>query len=149
MNCPPLSKGRASITRNAWRLVDRGLLLLLAGVLLLFIAAQLAMTYAGRSSPRPALQRSPDVDAIAGWMTLGYIARAYGVPEQPLLAAVQLSAPEARRQSLRSIARAQHRPPEQVIAAVRAAVLADRGQPVPAPPAASPTVPRARPPGSG
>jgi amino acid transporter len=101
-----------SITSNARRSVERGLLLLLAGVLLLVLAGHLAVTYAGRSGQRAALQRSPDVAAIADWMTLAYIARAYGVPQQALLAAVPVTAPEARHRSLRNIARSQPNPSE-------------------------------------
>ena len=122
---------------------------MLAGVLFLVIAGHLAVTYAGRSGQRPTLQRPPDVDAIADWMTLAYIARAYGVPEQALLAAVQVTAPEARHRSLRSIAQSQHKPPEQVIAAIRAAVLAYRRQPASRKALSSPLAPLARPPGTG
>lgn len=120
-------------------------------MLFLLVAGRLAATYAGRSGQRPTLQRAPGVNAIAGWMTLSYIARVYGVPEQALLSAVQLTAPEARRRSLRSIARSQHQPLAHVIASVQAAVLASRRLPTPTsmPPKTLHGIPLGRPPGSG
>lgn len=122
---------------------------MLAGALFLLLAGHLAATYAGRALERPALGRPPDVDAIAGWMTIPYIARVYGTPERALLAAIQLPASAARHRSLQSIARSQNKPPEQVIAAVRAAVLANRSLPAPTPSQPTPRALRPRRPGVG
>jgi hypothetical protein len=44
-----------------------------------------------------------DVEAIRGWMTLPYIARAYGVPEDTLFAALGIPKPGNERLSVKQL----------------------------------------------
>ena len=115
------------------------ILLVLAGLIFLTIAGLSAVRYAQSSRDRVAIRRSADVTAIASWMTLHYIARAYSVPEPVLLDAVQVNEAEARHRSLEEIAQSQHQSPNQMIAVVRAAILQYRAQPS-TPPAARATI---------
>ncbi len=113
--------------------------MVLAGLVFLLIAGVFAVQYSQSLRHRAPIQRSSDVTAIAGWMTLHYIARAYSVPEPVLLAAVHLDEQQARHQSLDDIAQAQHKNTEEIIAVVRSAILQYKANP-PTPPAASDTI---------
>jgi hypothetical protein len=62
------------------------------------------------------------VSAIADWMALRYLSRAYGVPEPVLLAAVHQSEPEAQHRSLADLARLEHTTPDRIIAEIQAAI---------------------------
>ena len=98
-------------------------IVVLAGLIILLIAGVFARQYTQSIQGSRPIPRSSDITAIAGWMTPHYIARAYSVPESVVLSAVGVSAQEARHQSLNSIAKSQHKRPEEVIAAVRTAIL--------------------------
>jgi hypothetical protein len=53
-----------------------------------------------------------DVEAIRGWMTLPYIARAYGVPEDSLFAALALPKPGNTRLSIKQLVAKYDRDPQ-------------------------------------
>jgi hypothetical protein len=53
-----------------------------------------------------------DVEAIRGWMTLPYIARAYGVPEDALFAALALPKTGNTRLSIKQLVAKYHRDPQ-------------------------------------
>lgn len=118
-----LSEGVTDISTQRLPSAKLAVLVVLAGLVFLLIAGVFAARYSQSLQHRAPIQRSADVTAIAGWMTLHYIARAYSVPEPVLLAAVHLNEQEARRLSLDDIAQAQHKSPEEIIAAVRSAIL--------------------------
>src|SRR5579884_3107864 len=92
-----------------------GLALVSAGFFFLILASFLAVTYIQSPRPRVPPRRPPDVNAIAGWMTVRYISRAYAVPETVLLDALKLSEEQARHQSLDHIARLKHQSSDETI----------------------------------
>jgi hypothetical protein len=63
-----------------------------------------------------------DVEAIRGWMTLPYIAQAYGVPETALFEALGLPQAGNQKLSIRQLADKYEREPEAVRRAVQEAV---------------------------
>lgn len=95
-------------------------LALMAGalVLALMFAVRLGLGLAGWSV-RPQ-------DPVAGWMPLGYIARAWDVPATDLGTALGIEAGSARGQSLERIARAQGLPLPEAVARIEAAIAAAR-----------------------
>jgi hypothetical protein len=72
--------------------------------------------------------RQADVGLIAGWMTVPYVARAYGVPGQELFAALGIAPTENARRSLDEIADRSGRDRAEVVAAARAAVVRLRSE---------------------
>ena len=91
---------------------------------LLFVAASIIL--AGgyfRALPRGGVARTANVEAIADWMTLRYVSRAYGVPEDVLLSSLGLSSTEAQHRSLAQIARLKRQSSDQIVATVRATVV--------------------------
>jgi hypothetical protein len=64
-----------------------------------------------------------DVEAIRGWMTLPYIAHAYGVPQARLFDELGLPQAGNERLSIRQLAEKYHRDPAQVREEVQQAIL--------------------------
>ncbi len=111
------------------------------GLLLLGLVALLAVAYWARSTYRsvpPTVSSSApaNVETIAGWMTVRYIARTYDVPEPVLLQALGITARQARLRTLAGIARERHTSTDAELGAVRAAILRYRaaGGATPVPP---------------
>jgi hypothetical protein len=96
--------------------------LILTGILLLGGTGLYAAQLVQRASQHARPPRTTDVAAIEDWMTVRYVARSYGVPEQVLIDTLKITPEQARRQSLAAIAREQRRPPEQELAQVRSVV---------------------------
>jgi hypothetical protein len=87
-----------------------------------------ARLYHRLSGPPPAA-READPSRIAGWMTVPYVARAYGVSGQDLFGALGLSPDGNRSRSLHAIADASGRDRDAFVSSVREAVLGLRREP--------------------
>ena len=72
---------------------------------------------------------SRDVNAIQDWMTIHYIARAYGVPDQVLLNAIGINQQQATHQSIKAIAQMQGKSSDQLLKKIRAAIQQYKGLP--------------------
>lgn len=68
--------------------------------------------------------RQVDVQHIGSWMTVGYIARAYGVPPPEIFRALGLPPERNPRVTLADLAAASGRSPDEVVQVVRARVTA-------------------------
>jgi hypothetical protein len=68
-----------------------------------------------------------DVEAIRGWMTLPYIARAYGVPEDALFAALALPKAENARLSVKQLVVKYDRDPQATRQTIQQVVREMRG----------------------
>ncbi len=113
--------------KHTWN--SSGLALVLVGLVLLIVTGFLVAGYVQQPRPSASIGRPPDTMAIAGWMTLRYISRAYNVPEPVLLEALNISAEEARGQSLDQIALRRHETVQQILVIVRSTVEEYRGVP--------------------
>lgn len=100
-----------------------------AAVLIFTLALAAVLFFGTRVTMRwvywndPAHQDQP----IAGWMTPGYIAQSYGVDMEVIRAALALDADSPHRQPLDEIARASGADRADLVAAIEAAIAAERG----------------------
>lgn len=104
-----------------------GLLLTIALVvvglgLMLFFGARAYRDYR-RLQERGLAPGVTDVEAIRGWMTLPYLAQAYGVPEATLFEELGVPQEGNRRLSIKQLADKYARNPEEVRGAVQQAIL--------------------------
>ena len=107
---------------------QRKKLLLIGG----FIIALLITGFFGVRFVRRILYR-PSREPIRGWMDIGYVSRAYGVPPYVLYAALNLPDDGPRdRRPLSEIAKTQNRSTEEVIQVLQERIA--RGPPWPPPP---------------
>lgn len=72
-----------------------------------------------------------DVEAIRGWMTLPYIARAYGVPEDSLFAALALPKAENVHLSVKQLVAKYDRDPQATRQTLQHVLLREQGVPTP------------------
>jgi hypothetical protein len=72
-----------------------------------------------------------DVEAIRGWMTLPYIARAYGVPEDALFEALAIPKAENARLSVKQLVAKYDRDPQATRQAIQQVLLREQGVPTP------------------
>lgn len=92
-----------------------------------FVAAVLATGFFGVRGVARAVYWSQHRDEpIAGWMTIGYLARSYDVPRDALLQAAGLPADRPDRRTLDEIARAEGRDIAGLEADLAAAIAAAR-----------------------
>lgn len=125
-----------SLQSRAWTM-----LLMAAGIALLVGAVWHARQYMHGPPPRPAQRTSArDLDRVAEWMTLRYVARAYNVPEPVLLRALQVGPLQARGHTLGDIASSRGEQTQTLLAEVRGAIRSYRAEnpnrPTPTPRAA-------------
>jgi len=99
---------------------------LIAGVIVLIL---LGLVVAGASARRmfrrprgPLPPRQTDVTLIAGWMTVPYIARTFGVPPDELFRGVGIARGGNDRKSLNELAVDAGRSPGELVAAAQAVV---------------------------
>ena len=97
-----------------------------------------------RAGHHAAHLRARGDEPIRPWMTVPYIARAYGVPPQVLFEAVGVSPDPRDRRPIGRIAAQQGRPVPAVIQEVRAAIVRYYSQQAPVPP--TPPIPPTPPP---
>lgn len=88
----------------------------------LAVAATSALRLYRRHGRPPPPPRQTDVGLIQGWMTVPYIARAFRVPPEVVAEAAGAPREGGRPRSLDELASATGRRPEDVLAAVQAAV---------------------------
>ena len=100
--------------------------LLLVAVMGAGLALRSATRLYRRLSGPPVAARQADPAAIAGWMTVPYVARGYGVPGQVIFAALEVPPEENRRRSLDAIADHYGRDRAEVLATVRTVVSVAR-----------------------
>jgi hypothetical protein len=101
-------------------------------VALVAVAFVVALVFGGRAAWRlyhrltrpPPPPRQTDVSAIAGWMTVPYVGRAYRVPPPELFNALGVSPEGHRASTLDDIARETGRSSSEVLQTVRATVVA-------------------------
>lgn len=108
--------------RKAWA-ERRGL------VLAVLFAGLLTLVFAIRFWVHLGDWRAHEAEPLAGWMTLGYVARTQDVDRAALEAALGLEGVQVGRMSLASIATLQGRPLADVEADVEAALAAARDAP--------------------
>ena len=72
-----------------------------------------------------------DVEAIRGWMTLPYIARAYGVPEDALFEALTIPKAGNERLSVKQLVVKYDRDPQATRQAIQQVLLREQGVPTP------------------
>ena len=105
--------------------------LLIALLVVALVGAGLAVRSGARLYRRlsgpPVAARQADPAAIAGWMTVPYVARGYGVPGPVVFAALGVPPEENRQRSLDGIADRYGRDRAEVVATVRKVVAAARG----------------------
>jgi hypothetical protein len=116
-----LSSSRPEVGRPPW-----WLLLVFTLVLLMTLLFAVRVARHVRSG-------APPTD-VRAWMNIPHIARSHRVPVELLNEAVGLPPDAFDRRPLMELARDQNRPVEELIAAVKAAVVQARQPPEPAPP---------------
>jgi hypothetical protein len=109
---------------------------LVIGVVLLVVSAISAidLTKVSQTAPRPVtlslkasrLGKRP-ISAITDWMTVAYISKSYSVPLPLLRDALGITAEQATRQSLKNIAKAQHKTSSDVIMILQNTILRYQG----------------------
>jgi hypothetical protein len=103
--------------RRRW-LIALSIVLVLLGLL---VAGASAMRMFRR--PRgPLPPRQTDVSLIAGWMTVPYVARTFGVPPDEIFRGIAIAREGNERKSLNELAAAASRSPGELVAAVQAVV---------------------------
>ena len=84
-----------------------------------------------RLHPEALATGTTDVAAIRGWMTLPYIARAYGVPEDTLFAALAIPKAGNERLSVKQLVARYGRDPLATRQAIQQVLLHERRMPTP------------------
>jgi hypothetical protein len=96
------------------------LLLLSVGIISVLLGGLYGLRLTRQFQDRPPLHnRQSDVSGIQEWMTLRYVARAYGTPEPELEKALGIPAHTYERSSLSQIAKATGTSTEHIITKVR------------------------------
>jgi hypothetical protein len=114
--------------RHPWRAVPLAILLTLATCLLLVVGARSVRTYQEMRTERRV--RAGETVGVRPWMTIPYISRVYGVPEDELFRTLGLPATaQHRRVPLQVIAREEGRDIDADIAALNATIDARRAAP--------------------
>ena len=137
----PRRRGR--FARRAWRVAPLILLLLLSLFLFFFISARVVRGV--REARNDERVRNGAAVGVRPWMTIPYIARAYGIPENELFTTLNLSPSErTRRAPLGALAEHNGRNLDADIATLNALIAARQATPRnPQPP--SPQPPGGRP----
>ena len=85
------------IARRAWRIAPLILLLIVSLFLFFFITARVVRGI--QEARNDARVRNGAAVGVRPWMTIPYIARAYGIPESDLFAALNLTPTERTRRA--------------------------------------------------
>ncbi len=134
------------MAKRAWSVLLRRRWLIAALVALAILGLALVGYSASRLLRRPPPPpRQTDVSLIAGWMTVPYVSRTFGVPPPELYRALGLPPEDHDRSSLNDLATASGRTSDEVVAIVKQTVLdfqathPDRGRPPPSDPTPLPS----------
>jgi hypothetical protein len=84
-----------------------------------------------RLQPAGLAAGTSDVEALRGWMTLPYIARAYGVPEDALFAALGIPKAGNQQLSVRQLVAKYDRDPLATRQAIQQVLLREQRRPTP------------------
>jgi len=111
----------------------------LAITIVLVIAGLGMVGFFGLSAYRAYMRFQPDVpatglhdvEAIRGWMTLPYIARAYSVPEDSLFEALTIPKAGNERLSVKQLVAKYDRDPQATRQAIQQVLLREQGVPTP------------------
>jgi hypothetical protein len=118
----------AAPRRRAWRIAPLVLLLLISLVLFFIITARVMRGI--QEARNDAQVRNGAAVGVRPWMTIPYIARAYGIPESDLFAALNLTPTDrTRRAPLGALAEHNGRNIEADIATINALITARNATP--------------------
>jgi hypothetical protein len=120
----------SSTTRSAYRRVLT-IMLVVIGVGLVGFFGLRAYRASTRFQPDAPVAGLRDVEAIRGWMTLPYIARAYGVPEDALFEALAIPKAGNTRLSIKQLVAKYDRDPQATRQAIQQVLLREQGVPTP------------------
>ncbi len=98
-------------------------ILIVAGVVLIAFFGMRAIRSYMRLQQTGLSENATDVEAIRGWMTLPYIARAYNVPEEILFESLDIPKAGNEKQSIMQLARKYHSKPSDIRATLQAVIL--------------------------
>ncbi|MFN8542325.1 MAG: hypothetical protein U0232_33210 [Thermomicrobiales bacterium] len=119
------------IRQHPWRAIPLAILLVLAACLLLVVGVRSVRAYQGMRNEQRV--RAGEAVGVRPWMTIPYIARVYGVPEDELFRALGIANTEQhRRVPLQVLAREERRDLSADIARLNAEI--DARHPTPATP---------------
>ena len=119
-----------STPRSAYRRVLTIILVVIGVALVGFFGLRAYRAYT-RFQPDAPVAGLRDVEAIRGWMTLPYIAHAYGVPEDSLFAALALPKPGNTRLSIKQLVAKYDRDPQATRQTIQQVLLREQGVPTP------------------
>jgi hypothetical protein len=94
----------------------------------LALSVCLALFFAGRFTVRAFYWEGHREEAVAGWMTVGYVGRSWGIDPREIDARAGLPLPDGHPLTLEEIARDRGVPVAEVVAQVEAAVAALRAE---------------------
>jgi hypothetical protein len=98
------------------------LLIVVGLVLIAFFGMRATRSYV-RLQQTGLSENAIDVEAIRGWMTLSYIARAYNVPEEMLFESLNIPQAGNEKQSIMQLARKYDSKPSDIRASLQAVIL--------------------------
>ena len=106
-------------------------ILIVAGVILIGFFGMRAMRSYMRLQQTGLSTDATDVEAIRGWMTLPYIARAYNVPEEILFESLDIPKAGNEKQSIMQLARKYNSKPSDIRATLQVVILQYRRKATP------------------
>lgn len=123
----PSAADSGAYSCRVWTVIRRRRYLIAAAlavavVLLVVVGGGAAWRLGHRLLGPPPHPRQTDVSAIAGWMSVPYVGRAYRVPADELYRALSIEESGRHRQSLDAIAQATGRGSDEVLGIVRQTV---------------------------
>ena len=117
-----------STPRSAYRRVLTIILVVIGVALVGFFGLRAYRAYT-RFQPDAPVAGLRDVEAIRGWMTLPYIARAYGVSEDALFEALTIPKAENARLSVKQLVAKYDRDPQATRQTIEQVLLREQGVP--------------------
>ena len=123
--------------------------LIVLAVLGIALAGSFAYRLYQRRNRPPPPPRQTEISLIAGWMTVPYVARGFGVPPDEIFRALGIPPRGNERKSLNDLTAAYGRAPSELVAAVQAVVRDWQAlHPAPKPEGVAKDAPPRGPPGS-
>jgi hypothetical protein len=126
-----LRDNRANLRQSTHRLAVT-IVLVIAGLGMVgFFGLRAYRAYDRFQHDAPAGNNMTDVEAIRGWMTLSYIARAYSVPEDALFEALTIPKAGNERLSVKQLVVKYDRDPQATRQAIQQVLMREQGVPTP------------------